>query len=189
MAGSNKRVSRARKWITAAAMVVLMAAAFAFAHGSLRTFRIVSESMTPTLQVGDCVLVDARKSCRARRGDVLAVRQPDQPLNWFCKRAAGIPGDRVEFRDSHLYVNGEQQNGESYVLTDLEPISSRGRSYVFQLRDDEYYVLGDNQRDSYDSRAFGPVRRRDLIGVVTRIYWPPRRAHSLRAGSLHNAAP
>jgi len=173
-----KQISTLRKCIGVVALIIFMSLAVAFAHGVFRAFRIVSGSMRPTLLVGDCVLVDSRKPVRPKRGEVVALKEPGDPNEWVCKRVVALPGDKVEFRGSQLYVNGECQSEEYYSRG--VRISFFG-NYRRQLGPDEYFVLGDNQRRSRDSRDFGPVRRSDFVGTAKLIYWPLSRIQTLKS--------
>ena len=177
MPSSPKRISSLRKVVGFIVMVVLMAIAFAFSAGALRTFEIMSESMTPTLQIGDRLFVDARGPVRPHAGDIIAFRKPGNPSVLICKRVAAEPYDEVEFETAYLSINGKLQRPARYHLGDMIP---RDGNYYLKLGADEYYVLGDNEAFSNDSRDFGPVSESDMVGAVTRIYWPFARAISLK---------
>jgi signal peptidase I len=171
-------VSRLRRWVGLVACVVLFSIVIAFAAGRFRTFRVTSESMLPTIAVGDCLLVNARTPLRLHRGDIVAVHNPHDSEEWLCKRLIGMPHDHVEMAlDGYLYINGERQDKEPYVSTHQieveEPLS-------WHLGENEYLVFGDNRNRSYDSRDFGSVRPPHFIGVVTMRYWPLSRAQSFR---------
>jgi len=176
MLSSPKKISSLRKVVGFIAMVVLMSIALAFTAGAFLTFEIVSESMGPTLQIGDRLFVDARKPVRPRVGDIIAFREPTQPTLLICKRVVAEPYDEVEFLTAFLLVNGKKQRAARYHLGDMIP---RDGNYSLKLGADEYYVLGDNEAFSNDSRDFGPVSTSDMVGIVRRIYWPPSRAASL----------
>jgi type IV secretory pathway protease TraF len=102
-----------------------------------RLMRIQGHSMAPALRPGTLVLVGARPARPPRRGEVVAARPAALGGRAVVKRVAGLPGERVEHG---------------------------GRAW--QLGDDEYFLLGDRPEDSLDSRAFGPVADRDLLGPV-----------------------
>jgi signal peptidase I len=105
-----------------------------------------------------------------QRGDIVVFNAPgagagDPPL---IKRAIGLPGDTVEFRNQQLYINGERQN-EPYIN---EPCT-RCADSTLMLDADQYFVMGDNRNHSNDSRAFGPVQRENIIGEALIRFWPP----------------
>lgn len=179
MAKDRKKISRTRKIIGAIVMVVLMSIAFAFAQGTFRTFKIVSSSMEPAVQIGDCLLVNASRPVRPKRGDIVAVKNPDSPYEWLCKRVVALPHDKIKFFEGYTYVNDEKlPSVERFPWSQLMLI--KPWYHLQELGDDEYYVMGDNVKKSHDSRYFGPVHDKDLIGIMTRIYWPPSRARSLK---------
>jgi signal peptidase I len=171
-------ISRLRRWASLVICVLLLSLSFAFAAGRFRTFRVMSNSMLPTIQVGDCLLVNASGPAWPRRGDIVAVKNPKDPLEWLCKRVVAEPFDVWGFRDGFFFLNGEWQFDEGYVsshrVPDLPDMGPR------RLEADEYFVLGDNRPLSYDSVEFGPVHSEDFIGNVVGIYWPPKRMRILR---------
>jgi len=188
-------------------------------------YRIPSGSMFPTLLIGDHLFVNKFvygmkiPFTRVRlpglrepeRGDVVvftvakrgartlpADRNPELPTEEFVKRIVGVPGDRLEFRDGSLLVNGEpvalRPLGESF--TDdagnellVNEVSLDGRS--FRILDDpripahepslgpglvivepgRYFMLGDNRDHSQDSRFWGTVEKADLKGPAIFLYW------------------
>jgi len=172
------RISRLRRWVGLVVCVLLLALSFAFAAGRFPTFRVMSDSMLPTIQAGDCLLVDASGAAWPRRGAIVAVKNPKDPLEWLCKRVVAEPFDVWGFRDGFFFLNGEWQFDEGYVsshwIRDLPDMGPR------RLEADEYFVLGDNRPLSYDSVEFGPVHSEDFIGKVVGIYWPPKRMRILR---------
>ncbi|MDX6621440.1 MAG: signal peptidase [Gaiellales bacterium] len=132
-------------------------------------FAIPSESMAPTLQPGDHVLVEklSYRFGSPRRGDLVVFRSPDggSPA---VKRIAGLAGDRIAIEDGVLVVNGHRQR-ESYV--DQRQVDSVYYGPVVVPRGD-VFVIGDNRADSHDSRDYGAVPRRSLIGRVLVTLWP-----------------
>lgn len=126
------------------------------------TSRITGNSMQHTLSSGDVVLVyDLAYAFghAPQRGDIIECAFPNRSGR-FVKRLIGLPGDRIEIRENCVYINGEYLS-ESYV-------SSVAEDYAMQLGADEYFVLGDNRADSYDSRAedMGTLKRNDIYGRV-----------------------
>jgi len=167
-----------RTWVGLVVCVLVFSVLIALEAGRFRVFRVTSESMLPTIAVGDFLLVNAHNPPRLRRGGIVAAHNPRDYDEWLCKRLVGMPYDRIEWPlDGYLYINGERQDREPYVSTDLMeteyPVS-------WTLGENEYMVLGDNRPASYDSRDFGPVRIENFIGVVVGRYWPISRMRSFR---------
>jgi signal peptidase I len=94
----------------------------------------------------------------------------------------GLPGERIEIRDGHLFADGRQlneNNGIPTVLYYSVPTSltnSFNSGGIYLVPDDAYFVLGDNSRKSFDSRYWGYVPRTNIYGRVSRIYYPFSRA-------------
>lgn len=129
-------------------------------------FLIPSESMSPTLKVGDRVLALklAYRFTEPERGDLAVFSDPEGELT--IKRVVGLPGDTVATRDGVLYVNGEPKR-ESYVDYELTDSTFYGPEKVPA---GHMYVMGDSRSNSKDSRAFGPVPEEDLLGrVILRV--------------------
>jgi signal peptidase I len=173
---AGKDISTPRKIVGAILVVILMTTAFGFAQGWFMAFEVNSESMYPTISPGDCLLVDTRQPFAPKVGDIVAVRNPEDPVSWLCKRVVAVPSDQVRFIKCRFYRNGRLQSPT--VFHPGEKMDLAG-NLALQLDYDEYFVMGDLEANSYDSRDFGPVHASDLIGRVTRIYWPLNRIQSL----------
>lgn len=152
-------------------LLLMMFIAAALMFGVIRPFvaeifLIPSESMSPTLKVGDRVLALklAYRFTEPQRGDLAVFSDPEGELT--IKRIVGLSGDRVATRDGVLYVNGERLR-ESYVDYQLTDSTFYGPDKVPA---GHVYVMGDNRSNSKDSRSFGPVGEEDLLGrVVLRV--------------------
>jgi signal peptidase I len=149
------------------ALVLVVARVFFF-----EPFRTDGVSMVPTLRSGDQVLVDKRayRHRLPHRGDLVVFRAPGTG-DVTLKRAIGLPGDTVAIEDGRLVVNGRRQV-ESYA--DPDAIDSVYFGPV-RVRPGTVFLLGDNRLDSRDSRDFGAVAGRALIGRVRGLIWPPSR--------------
>lgn len=129
------------------------------------------KSMEPNFIDGDVMLVDkiSYQINNPRRGDVVAMYFPGEASKRFIKRVVGLPGEKIKISNSKLYIN----NG----LID-EPYLSEGTATLpdtdRQLSADEYFVMGDNRTNSSDSRAWGPVPERYIIGrAFSKFYHLP----------------
>ena len=148
--------------------IVLVLAVAATVSGVLpvRVVRVESGSMAPTLEAGDLVLV-ARGSGDLRRGDVVVIRSPDTgtPL---VKRAVALGGDTVRLDDGVLVVDDV-----AVCEPGIDPDRIDGVfSPAVTVPDGTVFVLGDDRRDSVDSRDFGPVDVDDVLGHVIARAWP-----------------
>ncbi len=126
-------------------------------------FRISGESMYPSFEDGQFILVDRLTYLvsQPQRGDVVVLEFPGDPENRkFIKRVIGLPGEKIEIKDNVVSVN-DQPLEEKYIPAFTPTIPD----LVRVMRGDEYFVMGDNRPNSNDSRFFGPVPEHNLIGV------------------------
>lgn len=138
----------------------------------LHICRIDGVSMEPSYHHGDVVYTELLKDgASPALGDVVILESPEEEdtisfLPWktlLTKRIIGIPGDFIEIKEDGLYRNGDFLE-EPYVA------SWDTASYLaIELKEDEYFVLGDNRDNSYDSRNFGPVQSGSIKRIVKKI--------------------
>ena len=161
-------------------LLVILLISFALVFGFVRPviaapFYVGSESMVPTLEVWDRVLINklAYNLDTPERGDIVLFRSPDGGEDPLIKRVVGLPADTIEVRRGKLFVNGEPQR-EPYVNNEYlklqTPYGPR------EVPADHYFMMGDNRGNSQDSRVFGPVPEGNLIGEALFRFWPPGRA-------------
>ncbi len=125
-------------------------------------------SMEPTLSTGQRLIVE-KLSYRfelPERGDIVVVRleQFELPL---IKRVIGLPGEMVEIRQNHVFINGVLLP-EAYL-----PITRQQNYGPFIVPEGNIFVMGDNRSVSNDSRFFGPVPMEQILGKAWASYWPP----------------
>jgi signal peptidase I len=158
---------------------VLAAALLLVRLSVAETFKIPTASMAPTLQPGDSVLVDKlayKGDGTPRRGEMIVFHEP-RSGDIVLKRVVAVAGQRVGLEDGRLVVDGRAAR-EPYVA-DPDAIDSVYFGPV-RVPAGAVFVLGDNRADSKDSRVFGAVPTRDLIGRVRARVWPPSRWGSAR---------
>ncbi|OGX44695.1 MAG: signal peptidase I [Omnitrophica WOR_2 bacterium RIFCSPLOWO2_12_FULL_51_8] len=183
-----------REWIES----IVIAAFLAFCvirPFIIQAFKIPTGSMRMTLVEGDLILVNKfiygpkvpftglrlpglRKP---QRGDVIVFIYPEDPKKDFIKRLVGIPGDTVEIKNGTVYINGKP-------LLD----SVFGQIFYYNYGDFErpghkvtvpagsFFVLGDNSRSSKDSRYWGFVPWKNVLGKALVIFWPPQRIRIIK---------
>lgn len=148
-------------------------------------FKIPSGSMRPTLIEGDRILVNKflYHFREPWRGDIIVFRYPDDLKRPFIKRLAAVGGDTVEIRDGQLLVNGETVEGDNSFFSTAQ-YHNQGpygqEDQTVQVPEGSYYVLGDNSLSSHDSRFWGFVDRKHVIGQAMVIFWPLPRWRVLR---------
>ncbi len=188
-------------------LVTIVAVALGLALGIqaflVKPFRIPSESMVPTLAIGQRVLVD-RVSLRFSdpdRGDVMVFKPPagadagecgvDHPEDSPCprhtptksktnfiKRVVGLPGDRLAVKRGRVYINGKLRKESSFIRPSSD-CSICNEPRAITIPKGEYYMMGDNRGESADSREWGPVPKSWFIGKAFFTYWPPKRIGTL----------
>ena len=162
--------------------LIILVFAFALVFGVVRpfiveAFWIPSESMVPTLEVGDRVLVNKfiYRFTEPKRGDVIVFKSVDNPNEDLIKRVVGLPGDKIAVRDGTLFVNGEAQK-EPYVNKAVPDSSFYAPTKVPK---DNLFMMGDNRTNSADSRYFGPLPEKNIEGEAFLRFWPLNRIGAL----------
>ena len=108
-------------------------------------------------------------------------RSPTNPKKPFIKRLVAIGGDEVEIRDGRLLINGQAPSDPIIQQTPYYNQGPYGQEHeVVRVPEGMYFVLGDNSSSSHDSRFWGFVPRRLVIGKALYIFWPLSRIRVLR---------
>ena len=149
----------------------------------VEAYKVPSESMIPSVQSGDHILVDKNYNKPmqkpVRRGDVVVFVQPNNRTTIYIKRILGLPGDTVEFKGADVWVNGKSIGGEksesglAYSVTWDPNVQVRADSKV-TVPNGMVFCVGDNRDHTNDSRNFGPVPIVDIIGKVKQVWLSPR---------------
>ena len=158
-----------------AELVITVVVAFVLVFGVVRPFvveayRIPSESMVPTLQVGDRILANKfiYRFTEPEKRDIVVFDSVEGDDQTLIKRVVGVAGDEIQVRDGVLYVNGEAQE-EPYLNDDPPFTGSYGPTVV---PEGHIWVMGDNRGNSADSRVFGPLPLENLEGQAFMRFWP-----------------
>ncbi len=142
-------------------------------------FKIPSSSMRPTLMEGDRIFVSKfiYRFRAPRRGEVIVFRYPENPKKAYIKRLVAFGGEVVEIIDGSLFIDGESVNSPENLSQHY--YYNRGNfgkeGHPISVPVGKFYVLGDNSANSRDSRIWGYVPKKNLIGRASFIWWPPRR--------------
>ncbi|HEY1354105.1 MAG TPA: signal peptidase I [Ktedonobacteraceae bacterium] len=152
-------------------LALLMFLAMRFA---MQNFTIDGTSMEQSLHNGELILVDKWTYLfhPPARGDVVVFKAPPDPMQDYIKRVIGLPGDTITIKGTSVVVDGVQLN-EPYVATQNQGIPP-GARLISNLRvpSGDYFVLGDNRAVSSDSRIWGFLPARNIIGRAAFVYWP-----------------
>ncbi|MDP2695631.1 MAG: signal peptidase I [bacterium] len=131
----------------------------------IQPFLVSGASMEPNFSDGNYLLIDeiTYRFREPQRGETVVFRYPGDRDLFFIKRIVGLPGERVGIKDNVITIDGEAL-AESYYL-DGQDIKTVGTVDI-TLDLDQYFVLGDNRYNSFDSRNWGPLTRNDITGLV-----------------------
>lgn len=166
-----RRVATQKSGARWASYVVLSALVWVtwFAVGSVRLAKVPSGSMEPTLVPGDVMMmrIDAYRHRLPARGDLVIFRDPSGDGDLLVKRVIGLPGEDVVVQGGVVWVDGRLLK-EPYVKTLY--VSAEIHNTV--LKDHELWVMGDNRTNSEDSRDFGPIDTKRIVGRGAGIIWP-----------------
>ncbi len=146
-----------------------------------KPFYVKGASMEPNFYDHEYLIID-ELTYRLRapeRGEVIVFHYPADPQEYFLKRIIGLPGERVKVNDGKVTVyNKEHPEGltidEKYLPTDLPTLGDQS----VELTKDQYFVLGDNRPNSFDSRRFGPIMRTSIVGRAWFRGWPLSRVQT-----------
>jgi signal peptidase I len=190
--------SRSRNLLELALTVaVAIALALGIQAFLVKPYRIPSGSMEPTLQIGQRILVNrldtspslysvvvfhppagadpANAVCgnpAEGQGDSRPCDKPEpaESTQTFVKRVVGLPGDHLRIRGGHVWRNGVEERGSYVQQCLIAEYCTFAKTIVVPAG--HYYMMGDNRGDSDDSRFWGPVPQKWIIGVAFFTYWP-----------------
>jgi signal peptidase I len=185
-------------------VVVALGLALGIQAWVVKPFRIPSGSMEPTLDIGQRVLVDRVTGHFGdpARGDIVVFHPPKGAENTlqkcgiprpnnepcpvgtkqkaeanFIKRVVAVPGDRLKVIDNHAYVNGKRQK-ETFARTNpCTDVCNLPKAIT--IPPGQFFMMGDNRGQSDDSRDWGPVPKKWIVGQAFFTYWPPKRIGTL----------
>ena len=140
--------------------------------------RVEGQSMMPKLHDQDRIFVNKfiyplrewiGDKEPIKRGDIVVLLYPDDPSKSYIKRVVGLPGEEVNVENGKLYINGMQID-EPYL--DSEYLSADSMPGSVHVKEHHYFVLGDNRRNSSDSRYWGLVPEKYIYGKAIFRYYP-----------------
>ena len=130
--------------------------------------RVDGFSMRPTLEDGEFLLVSklSYKFGEFNRGDIIVFHFPLNPKEELVKRIIGLPGDKIMVQDGQVFLNGQLQS-EDYIAQ--LPLYNG----EWTVAEGFLFVLGDNRNNSNDSKDWGLLPAKNVVGKAVLIYWPP----------------
>lgn len=161
----------------------------------IQPFKIPTGSMEPTLLPGDRILVvryiygfripftfkRIAKFNKPQTGDIVVFNYPEDTKRAFIKRCVGVPGDKIEIKNGEVQLNGsalKKQPINRIYYYNRGDFAKEGKS--IKIPEDSFFVLGDNSASSKDSRYWGFLDDKYLIGKAVMIYWPLNRIRILK---------
>lgn len=125
--------------------------------------KVNGDSMFKTLHDGDIMILDkiSYNFSEIKRFDIVVV---DDGSEFIIKRVIGLPGEKIEYRNNILYINGKKIK-DNYASSDTN-------DFIMVVPDDKYFVLGDNRASSKDSRFYGAFSEKEILGKAKLVLLP-----------------
>ncbi len=144
-------------------------AVFFLLQTTIQSSVVVGSSMEPSFQDGQRLIVNkaAYRFGEPSRGDIIIFHPPNEFGRDYIKRVIGLPGDTIEIKGGAVSVNG---------IAMKEPYIKASPYYdipLYRVKEDSYFVLGDNRNNSNDSHNGWTVPRQNVIGKALLSIWPP----------------
>jgi len=142
----------------------------------IQPFYVKGASMEPSFHDNEYLIINelGYRIGEPKRGDIVVFKYPKDPTQYFIKRVIGLPGERIVIKDGEIRVynparpNGVVLDESEYILPGIK---TAGETDI-NLNADEYFVMGDNRNASMDSRVFGPVPAKNIVGKAMLRGWP-----------------
>lgn len=182
---------KTREWVEALIFALIIASAFRVWFYA--PFRVPTGSMIHTIEIGDHLFADmhaygfrvpfteSKLAAEAvKRGDIIIFPNPENPDIDFIKRAIAIGGDTVELRGEQVFVNGKPEKADHvFYHPQMEPVQVFA---TFKVPEGKIWAMGDNRRNSRDSRFWGFVDEKTVMGKGLILYWSHDPNQSLFSG-------
>jgi len=166
-------------WEIVKVLLISLAIVLPIRYFVVQPFIVRGASMEPNFEDREYLIIDELSYLLRdpKRGEVVVFRYPRDPSQFFIKRVIGLPGERVEIRNGRVRIMNEEYP-EGFTLEEpyLDPPHRPTRpDFSVSLGEDAYFVLGDNRDSSSDSRIWGELERKYVMGRTLLRAWPPQR--------------
>lgn len=143
-------------------------------------YKIPTGSMRLTFIEEDRIFADkiSYRFRKPRRGDIIIFKSPIEPKKDFVKRLVGLPGDKVEIKQGKLIINGKIQEKppfSQHYYYNRNDWDYGKEGQVIEVPEGSFFALGDNSAQSNDSRNWGFIPVKNVVGKAVCIWWPPKR--------------
>jgi signal peptidase I len=167
-------------WEILKIVIIALAIIIPIRYFLIQPFFVNGASMDPNFLDGDYLIIDeiSYRLNEPKRSDVIIFRYPLDPSQFFIKRVIGLPGETVKIEDGKVFIYSIETSDERIILDEsayLEDSYTPGNLEI-TLEEDEYFVLGDNRMASSDSRKWGELDEKYIIGRAWIRAWPFNRA-------------
>lgn len=162
--------SRNALWRDALEILVLIVTIYTLVNLATARAIVEGDSMQPNFHPKQLIIVNrfVYYFGQPRRGDVIVLHNPKNPSEDFIKRLIGLPGETIRIKEGRVYIDDKLLD-EPYIPR----FCTAGCDGTWTTGPNEYFVLGDNRSNSYDSHMFGPIDRDLIVGQAWIRYWPP----------------
>jgi len=191
--GTERKKTVLREWVES--IIVAFILAMVIRTFVVQAFKIPTGSMHQTLMEGDLILVNKfiygakipftnlnlPALRQPKRGDVIVFIYPESPKKDFIKRLVGLPGEAVEIKNGTIFINDKPLTGSTFnqrYYYNRGDFGQEGKK--IEIPENSFFVLGDNSASSQDSRYWGFVPRKNILGKALVIYWPPQRIRIIK---------
>ncbi len=163
-------------WELLKAFILAMVIIVPIRYFLVQPFFVRGASMEPNFHDNEYLIVDqlSYRFREPRRGETIVFRYPQDPRQFFIKRIIGLPGETIYVDDGRVSIKGVG-NAAASMLDETtylsEEVQTGGQMKVY-LNNEEYFVLGDNRKESSDSRSWGPVKKQAIMGRTWIRAWP-----------------
>jgi len=142
----------------------------------VQPFLVNGASMEPNFHNSDYLLVDeiSYRFREPQRGEVVVFRYPGDERYYYIKRVIGLPGEEVEIKDGKVAIFN-QDNPDGFILDESylsESAITSGKGEKVKIGEGKYFVMGDNRGFSFDSRSWGLLDRKEIVGITRLRLWP-----------------
>jgi len=163
-------------WEILKIVIIALAIIIPIRYFLIQPFFVNGASMDPNFLDGDYLIIDeiSYRFNEPQREDVIIFRYPLDPSQFFIKRVIGLPNEIVKIEDGKVFIYSEETLDERIILDEsayLEDSYTPGNLEI-ALEEDEYFVLGDNRMSSSDSRKWGELDKKYIIGRAWIRAWP-----------------
>lgn len=166
-------------WETIEVILVAVVTVFLIRHFLVQPFLVSGASMEPNFSSGDYLLIDeiTYRFREPQRGEVAVFRYPGDESTFYIKRIIGLPGERIMIENNQIVIFNKDYPAGFVLKEDYLPPTTRtsGKKEII-LKENEYFVLGDNRSFSFDSRSWGNLQRAEIVGLVRLRLWPFNKA-------------